>query len=112
MVRRIGFDDSNILFVVHPTGWMIENGVEIKHNKPVVVLRILAQGLTFNWDIGITEVSDSQIKQAYDQACDIWNSVPDGPERDFAFKTSDIFRQGVGLLKALIDKGFTIPRVD
>ena len=112
MVRRIGFGADDIFFAVHPTGWMIENGVEKKHNKPTVILRIQAQGLTFNWTIGTTEIPDEKIQEAFERACEIWNSTPDDPERDHAFKTSIVFRQGVGLLQALKDKGFTIQRVN
>lgn len=112
MARRIGFGADDIIFAVHSTGWMITQGVETKHNKPVIILRIQAQGLVFNWDIGTTEIPDEKIQDAFERACEIWNRTPDGPERDIAFKTSVIFRQGVRLMQALRDKGFTIPRVN
>lgn len=108
IMRRLGFGPDEIFFAVHPLGWMIENGKEIKHNKPVIVCRVQAQGLEFNWDIGITEVPDNQIEEAFEKACEIWNTTPDGPERDRAFKSSMPFRSAIPMMGAMKNKGFVL----
>lgn len=105
-LRRLGFTADELFFACQPAGKIIENGVAVDLQKPVILLVLKAQGKQWSWTIGTVDIPVDKIEQAYVDACGLWNQ-PDIGWRDPLWVRSMAFHQKVALVAELKSRGFT-----
>lgn len=104
MMRRLGYQEDDLFFVVNPHGIAAEDGQVVDFGKPTIYLVLRTQGKEFRWLIGPIDVPLKDIEAEYNKARDIWNAGP--PEEDPGFRKSMAFKQSTALVRKLYDMGF------
>lgn len=103
----LGISSGRVVFAVNTVvDSIILHGKMIKIDKPVISLILRSQDKSFTWAIGTVNLTPNQIKKAYEELCESWNT---GNEWDVDnFRASRPFEQRLSLIKALQSQGFKI----
>lgn len=104
-LRRLGFSADDLFFACQPAGRIIEDGIPVLFDKPVILLILKTQGKQFAWTLGPVDLPVDQIEPAYHAACELWNTPSNGWQVS-GFENSLAFRHAVPLVKMLKDRGF------
>lgn len=108
MLRQLGFASDELFMAVHPTGKVLEDGHCHDLQKPVLFLRVEAQGKQWTWTIGPTDLPTDQIRDHFEAAAALCNAGGFALE---GLKQSAVFAQKVALVHALHSKGFHLRAV-
>jgi hypothetical protein len=104
-LRKLGFLADDLFFACQREGRVIENGVAINLNKPVIMLVLKTQGKQWSWTIGTVDIPVDKIERSYTEACELWNQGRIW--RDDDWLASMAFQNRVGLVAELKSKGFS-----
>lgn len=107
-LRRLGFQPDELFLVVQPDGRICEQGKEFRFGKPVLILRLCAQGKQWDWTVSTTDLRDSEIQGHFEAACELWNSA-DAAWLDRGWLSSLAFQHRVALTGELVARGFRLP---